>query len=248
MKRLAAKFPPGLNYEIAYNPTKFIAESINAVIAHAVRGHRAGGHRGARSSCNRWRATIIPLCAVPVSLIGTFAVMKVFGFSLNNLSLFGLVLAIGIVVDDAIVVVENVERWLEEGHSPVEATTKAMDEVSGAVVAIAIVLTAVFVPTALISGITGQFYRQFALTIAVATVISAFNSLTLSPALAAMLLRPRDAKKDFLTRGIDFLLGWFFRLFNKTLRRRQPGLHLDRAAADPVLGRRAARLRRACWS
>ena len=162
-----------------------------------------------------WRATIIPLCAVPVSLVGTFAVMKIFGFSLNNLSLFGLVLAIGIVVDDAIVVVENVERWLEHGHSPVEAATKAMDEVSGAVVAIAVVLTAVFVPTALISGITGQFYRQFALTIAVATVISAFNSLTLSPALAALLLRPREAKKDWLTRIVDFLLGWFFRLFNK---------------------------------
>ena len=128
-----------------------------------------------------WRATVIPLCSIPVSLIGTLAVMKAFGFSLNNLSLFGLVLAIGIVVDDAIVVVENVERWLEEGHSPKEATIKAMDEVSGAVVAIAVVLTAVFVPTALISGITGQFYRQFALTIAVATIISAFNSLTLSP-------------------------------------------------------------------
>ena len=150
-----------------------------------------------------WRATVIPLCSIPVSLIGTLAVMKVFGFSLNNLSLFGLVLAIGIVVDDAIVVVENVERWLEEGHSPIEATTKAMDEVSGAVVAIAIVLTAVFVPTALISGITGQFYRQFALTIAVATIISAFNSLTLSPALAALLLKPKDAKKDWLTRGLD---------------------------------------------
>ena len=134
---------------------------------------------------------------------------------MNNLSLFGLVLAIGIVVDDAIVVVENVERWLEHGHSPVEAATKAMDEVSGAVVAIAVVLTSVFVPTALISGITGQFYKQFALTIAVATIISAFNSLTLSPALAALLLKPRDAKKDWLTRLFDFLLGWFFRLFNK---------------------------------
>ena len=142
-----------------------------------------------------WRATVIPMCSIPVSLIGTLAVMKVFGFSLNNLSLFGLVLAIGIVVDDAIVVVENVERWLEEGHSPVEATQKAMDEVSGAVVAIAIVLTAVFVPTALISGITGQFYRQFALTIAVATIISAFNSLTLSPALAAMLLKPQGREE-----------------------------------------------------
>ncbi len=214
MKRLSAQFPPGLRYDIAYNPTTFIGESIHEV------------YRTLFEAIvlvvlvvliflQTWRATIIPLCAVPVSLIGTFAVMKVFGFSLNNLSLFGLVLAIGIVVDDAIVVVENVERWLEEGHSPVEATEKAMDEVSGAVVAIAIVLTSVFVPTALISGITGQFYRQFALTIAVATVISAFNSLTLSPALAALLLRPRDAKKDLLTRAVDAVLGWFFRLFNK---------------------------------
>ena len=215
MVRLKQNFPPGLTYNIAYNPTKFIDQSIGAVketlfeaiilvvIVVLV-------------FLQSWRATIIPLCSIPVALIGTFAVMKAFGFSLNNLSLFGLVLAIGIVVDDAIVVVENVERWLEEGHPPVEAVTKAMDEVSGAVIAIAVVLTAVFVPTALISGITGQFYRQFALTIAVATILSAFNSLTLSPALAALLLKPRDAKKDILTRGIDFLLGWFFRLFNKT--------------------------------
>ena len=199
MKRLAASFPPGLKYEIAYNPTTFIAESVSAVM-HTLFEAIVLVVIVVLIFLQSWRATIIPLCAVPVSLIGTFAVMKVFGFSLNNLSLFGLVLAIGIVVDDAIVVVENVERWIEQGLSPVEATTKAMDEVSGAVVAIAIVLSAVFVPTALISGITGQFYRQFALTIAVATVISAFNSLTLSPALAALLLRPRDAKKDFLTR------------------------------------------------
>ena len=141
-----------------------------------------------------WRATIIPLLAVPVSLIGTFAVMAVFGFSLNNLSLFGLVLAIGIVVDDAIVVVEAVEHNIELGMRPKEATRKAMDQVGGAVVAIAVVLSAVFIPTAFITGITGQFYRQFALTIAVSTLISAFNSLTLSPALAGLLLKPRDAK------------------------------------------------------
>ena len=214
MKRLAASFPPGLGYEIAYNPTTFIAESVSAVL-HTLFEAIVLVVIVVLIFLQSWRATIIPLCAVPVSLVGTFAVMKVFGFSLNNLSLFGLVLAIGIVVDDAIVVVENVERWLEKGHSPVEAATKAMDEVSGAVVAIAIVLTAVFVPTALISGITGQFYRQFALTIAVATVISAFNSLTLSPALAALLLRPKEAKKDFLTRIVEFVLGWFFRLFNK---------------------------------
>lgn len=214
IKRLSANFPPGLKYNIAYNPTKFIDESINAVF-HTLFEAVILVIIVVLVFLQSWRATIIPLAAVPVSLVGTFAVMKLFGFSLNNLSLFGLVLAIGIVVDDAIVVVENVERWLEEGHSPVEATTKAMDEVSGAVVAIAIVLTAVFVPTALISGLTGQFYRQFALTIAVATIISAFNSLTLSPALAAMLLRPKEAKQDWLTRLVNFLLGWFFRLFNK---------------------------------
>ncbi len=215
MKTLAKSFPPGLTYKIAYNPTTFISQSISAVVETLFEAVVLVVIV-VLVFLQTWRATIIPLCSIPVALIGTFAVMKVFGFSLNNLSLFGLVLAIGIVVDDAIVVVENVERWLEEGHSPVEATTKAMDEVSGAVVAIAVVLTAVFVPTALISGITGQFYRQFALTIAVATVISAFNSLTLSPALAAMLLKPRDAKKDWFTRALDFLLGWFFRLFNKT--------------------------------
>ena len=215
MRTLAKSFPPGLKYEIAYNPTTFISQSIHAVIETLFEAIILVVIV-VLVFLQSWRATIIPLCSIPVALIGTFAIMKVFGFSLNNLSLFGLVLAIGIVVDDAIVVVENVERWLEEGHPPVEAVTKAMDEVSGAVVAIAVVLTAVFVPTALISGITGQFYRQFALTIAVATILSAFNSLTLSPALAALLLRPRDAKKDLLTRGLDFLLGWFFRLFNRT--------------------------------
>jgi multidrug efflux pump subunit AcrB len=144
------------------------------------------------------------------------AVMAPMGFSLNSLSLFGLVLAIGIVVDDAIVVVENVERWIEHGLDPKEATRKATDEVGGAVISIAVVLTAVFVPTAIVSGISGQFYRQFALTIAIATLISAFNSLTLSPALAALLIIPGHAKKDLLTRQIDTLLGWFFRLFNRT--------------------------------
>jgi len=162
-----------------------------------------------------WRASIIPMLAVPVSLIGTFAVMKLFGFSLNNLSLFGLVLAIGIVVDDAIVVVENVERNIALGLAPVEATKKAMNEVSGPVIAVALVLCAVFVPTAFVSGITGQFYRQFALTIAVSTVISAFNSLTLSPALSAILLKGHHAKKDWFARIMDAVFGRFFRLFNK---------------------------------
>src|SRR4030095_4472224 len=137
-----------------------------------------------------WRATLIPMIAVPVSLIGTFFVMSMLGFSLNNLSLFGLVLAIGIVVDDAIVVVENVERWMAEGLSPRDASRKAMDEVTGPVIAISLVLCAVFVPTAFMAGISGQFYKQFALTIAASTIISAFNSLTLSPALAALLLKP----------------------------------------------------------
>jgi multidrug efflux pump len=163
-----------------------------------------------------WRIAAIPLIAVPVSLIGTLAVMATMGFSLNMLTLFGLVLAIGIVVDDAIVVVENVERWIERGLNPREASRRAMDEVGGAVVSVAIVLTAVFVPTALVRGISGQFYRQFALTIAIVTLISAFNSLILSAALAALLIRPGDAKKDALTRLIEISLGWLFRLFNRT--------------------------------
>src|SRR4029077_370829 len=162
-----------------------------------------------------WRASIIPILAIPVSLIGTFAVMAALGFSLNNLSLFGLVLAIGIVVDDAIVVVEGVERNLAEGLAPRDATIKTMEEVGGALVAIALVLSAVFIPTAFISGISGQFYRQFALTIAVATLFSCFVSLTLSPALCRVLLQPHGAKRDWFARVWDFSLGWFFRLFNR---------------------------------
>jgi multidrug efflux pump len=214
MQRLSTSFPAGLKYTIVYDPTQFIEQSVEAVI-HTLFEAVALVLIVVLVFLQTWRATIIPLLAVPVSLIGTFAVMAVFGFSLNNLSLFGLVLAIGIVVDDAIVVVEAVEHNIELGMQPKEATQKAMDQVGGAVVAIAIVLSAVFIPTAFITGITGQFYRQFALTIAVSTVISAFNSLTLSPALAGLLLKPRDAKKDLLTRLFDFLLGWFFRLFNK---------------------------------
>jgi multidrug efflux pump len=170
-----------------------------------------------------WRASIIPLLAVPVSVIGTFAVLHLLGFSINALSLFGLVLAIGIVVDDAIVVVENVERNIEAGLTPREATYRAMREVSGPIVAIALVLVAVFVPLAFISGLTGQFYRQFAVTIAISTVISAFNSLTLSPALAALLLRGHDAPKDALTRGMDRAFGWLFRGFNRLFRRGAEG-------------------------
>src|SRR5262249_29641523 len=148
------------------------------------------------------------------AIVGTFAIMAALGFSLNNISLFGLVLAIGIVVDDAIVVVENVERWLEHGLPPREATRKAMDEVTGPVIAVALVLCAVFVPCAFISGIPGQFFRQFAVTIAVSTVFSALNSLTLSPALAAILLKPRGGRRDPLTWLLEAGLGWFFQLFN----------------------------------
>jgi multidrug efflux pump len=162
-----------------------------------------------------WRASIIPLAAVPISIVGTFGVMLATGFSINTLSLFGLVLAIGIVVDDAIVVVENVERHIEEGLSPLDASHRAMEEVSGPIIAIALVLCAVFVPVAFISGLTGQFYRQFALTIAFSTLISAFNSLTLSPALAAVLLRPRGAAEDAPTRVMNRLLGGVFGPFNR---------------------------------
>jgi multidrug efflux pump len=214
MKNLSQVFPHDLEYTIVYDPTQFIEQSVEAVL-HTLFEATVLVLIVVLVFLQTWRATIIPLLAVPVSLIGTFAVMAAFGFSLNNLSLFGLVLAIGIVVDDAIVVVEAVEHNIELGMEPKEATEKAMDQVGGAVVAIAIVLSAVFIPTAFISGITGQFYRQFALTIAVSTLISAFNSLTLSPALAGLLLKPRDAKKDILTRTFDLLFGWFFRLFNR---------------------------------
>jgi hydrophobe/amphiphile efflux-1 (HAE1) family protein len=214
MEELKAKrFPQGLDYKIAYDTTPFIRESIievfktlrDAIILVAI---------VVLVFLQNWRATLIPLIAVPVAIIGTFAVMAAIGFSLNNLSLFGLVLAIGIVVDDAIVVVENVERWLEQGLSSRDAARKAMDEVTGPVVAVALVLCAVFVPCAFITGITGQFFRQFAVTIAVSTVFSALNSLTLSPALAAILLKPHGTKKDPLTRLLDFSLGWFFKGFN----------------------------------
>jgi multidrug efflux pump len=214
MAVLSRSFPVDLKYAIVYDPTQFIEQSVEAVI-HTLFEAVVLVLIVVLVFLQTWRATIIPLLAVPVSLIGTFAVMACFGFSLNNLSLFGLVLAIGIVVDDAIVVVEAVEHNIELGMLPKEATQKAMDQVGGAVVAIAVVLSAVFIPTAFITGITGQFYRQFALTIAVSTLISAFNSLTLSPALAGLLLKPRDAKRDLLTRLLDVVLGWFFRLFNK---------------------------------
>ncbi|PYE88473.1 efflux RND transporter permease subunit [Phyllobacterium leguminum] len=214
MDEVQKTMPEGMKYEIAYDTTQFVRASIDSVV-HTLLEAIALVVLVVILFLQTWRASIIPLVAVPVSIIGTFAVMYVFGFSINALSLFGLVLAIGIVVDDAIVVVENVERNIEEGLSPRDATYRAMREVSGPIVAIALVLVAVFVPLAFISGLTGQFYRQFALTIAISTVISAFNSLTLSPALAALLLRGHDAPKDWLTRGMDRLFGWFFRGFNR---------------------------------
>jgi hydrophobe/amphiphile efflux-1 (HAE1) family protein len=212
---MAKAFPPGMEYSIPYDTTTFTAQSI-ANVYDTLRDAIILVIIVVLVFLQSWRVALIPLIAVPVSLIGTFAVMAMLGFSLNSLSLFGLVLAIGIVVDDAIVVVENVTRWVERGCEPKEATRKAMDEVGGAVVAIAVVLTAVFVPTALVTGISGQFYRQFALTIAIATLISAFNSLTLSPALAALLIKPGHVQMDLLSRIIDTLCGWFFRLFNRT--------------------------------
>src|SRR6201994_289846 len=212
---MSKSFPPGMEYSIPYDPTLFTRQSIDAVY-ETLRDAIFLVVIVVMVFLQSWRIALIPLIAVPVSLIGTFAVMAPLGFSLNSLSLFGLVLAIGIVVDDAIVVVENVTRWVERGLDPKEATRKAMDEVGGAVVAIAVVLTSVFVPTALVSGISGQFYQQFGLTIAIATLISAFNSLTLSPALAALLIKPGHVQMDLLSRVIDTLLGWFFRLFNRS--------------------------------
>ncbi|MEM1243831.1 MAG: multidrug efflux RND transporter permease subunit [Pseudomonadota bacterium] len=214
MQQLAQSFPPGLKYQIVYNPTEFIKKSINEVIKTIFEAV-ALVVLVIFIFLQSWRAAVIPIVAIPISLIGTFAIMAALGFSLNNLSLFGLVLAIGIVVDDAIVVVENVSRNLDAGLNPRDATHKTMDEVSGALIAMALVLVAVFMPTAFISGISGQFYKQFGLTIATATVISGFVSLTLSPALCRLLLQPPD-----LTQAQFFLWRWknnFFRKFNSGL-------------------------------
>ncbi len=213
MADLKKNMPEGVDFQIVYDPTQFVRASIEAVV-HTLLEAIALVVLVVILFLQTWRASIIPLLAVPVSIIGTFAVMYVFGFSINALSLFGLVLAIGIVVDDAIVVVENVERNIERGLSPREATYQAMREVSGPIIAIAVVLIAVFVPLAFITGLTGQFYKQFALTIAISTVISAINSLTLSPALSALLLKGHDQPKDLLTRFMDTAFGWLFRGFN----------------------------------
>ncbi len=223
MAELKQTFPQGVDYSIVYDPTVFVRGSIEAVV-HTLLEAIVLVVLVVILFLQTWRASIIPLAAVPVSLIGTFAVMHMFGFSLNALSLFGLVLAIGIVVDDAIVVVENVERHIGLGETPVQAARQAMKEVTGPIIAIALVLCAVFVPTAFISGLTGQFYQQFALTVAISTVISAFNSLTLSPALAAVLLKGHDEPKDRFSRLLDKLFGgWLFGPFNRVFDRASHG-------------------------
>ena len=222
MGELKKDFPPGLDFAIVYDPTQFVRDSIKAVIETLFIAILLVVIV-VLVFLQTWRASIIPLAAVPVSIIGTFSLMLAFGFSINVLTLFGLVLAIGIVVDDAIVVVENVERNIANGLSPRDATHKAMTEVSGPILATALVLCAVFVPTAFVSGLTGQFYNQFALTIAISVVISTINSLTLSPALAAVLLKPHGARKDIVQRGMDAVLGWFFRAFNRFFGRASAG-------------------------
>ncbi|MFZ5580651.1 MAG: efflux RND transporter permease subunit [Pseudomonadota bacterium] len=211
---LSRHFPEGLEYRIVYDTTQFVEQSINAVITTFFEALILV-IVVVMIFLQTWRAAIIPLVAVPVSIVGAFALLNMLGFSINTLTLFGLVLAIGIVVDDAIVVVENVERHIAEGMEPKAAARLAMEEVSGPIIAISLVLAAVFIPASFISGINGEFYRQFGLTIAAATVISAINSLTLSPALAGMLLKPHHAKPDIPTRLINLLFGGFFRLFNR---------------------------------
>ena len=238
MAELKADFPEGVDYRIVYDPTRFVKKSIEAVVETLLEALLLVVIV-VIVFLQTWRASIIPLAAVPVSIIGTFAFMLLFGFSINALSLFGLVLAIGIVVDDAIVVVENVQRHIAEGMAPKEATYRAMQEVSGPIIAIALTLCAVFVPIAFISGLTGQFYWQFALTIAISTVISAFNSLTLSPALAGVLLKPAGAPKDAPARFMDRWLGWFFTRFDRFFHRSSDRYH---TAVGRVLNRKVAAL------
>ncbi|MDG2517630.1 MULTISPECIES: efflux RND transporter permease subunit [Lysobacter] len=236
MDEAAKRFPPGVEYKSIYDTTIFVRDSIKSVVTTLLEATLLVV-LVVILFLQTWRASIIPLIAVPVSVVGTFAALYLLGFSINTLTLFGLVLAIGIVVDDAIVVVENVERHIEDGHTPLEAAHMAMREVSGPIIAIALVLCAVFVPMAFLSGVTGQFYKQFAVTIAISTVISAINSLTLSPALAARLLKPHGAPKDLLSRGIERGFGWIFRPFNRffgtAAERYQNGV-------AKVLGRRGA--------
>ena len=236
MAELATRFPDGLTWRAPYDPTVFVRDSISAVV-HTLLEAVVLVVLVVILFLQTWRASIIPLLAVPISVIGTFSILYLLGFSLNTLSLFGLVLAIGIVVDDAIVVVENVERNIEEGLAPRDAAHQAMREVSGPIVAIALVLCAVFVPMAFLSGVTGQFYKQFAVTIAISTVISAINSLTLSPALAAILLKSHGAPKDMPSRLIDRLFGWLFRPFNRFF---NASSHGYQNAVSKTLSRRGA--------
>src|SRR3990167_274938 len=236
MAELSTRFPEGLSYEVVYDPTVFVRDSIKAVVTTLLEATLLVV-LVVILFLQTWRASIIPLLAVPVSVVGTFAALYVLGFSINTLTLFGLVLAIGIVVDDAIVVVENVERNISEGKTPLAAAHQAMREVSGPIIAIALVLCAVFVPMAFLSGVTGQFYKQFAVTIAISTVISAINSLTLSPALAAALLKPHDAEKDAPSRLIDKAFGWLFRPFNRFFGRSSEGYQ---GTIGKVLGKRGA--------
>ncbi|HID8399998.1 multidrug efflux RND transporter permease subunit SdeB [Serratia marcescens] len=236
MAELATRFPDGMSWKSPYDPTVFVRDSIRAVVDTLLEAVILVV-LVVILFLQTWRASIIPLLAVPISVVGTFAALYLLGFSLNTLSLFGLVLAIGIVVDDAIVVVENVERNIEEGLSPLAAAHQAMREVSGPIIAIAVVLCAVFVPMAFLSGVTGQFYKQFAVTIAISTVISAINSLTLSPALAARLLKPHRAPKDLPSRLIDRLFGWLFRPFNRFF---ASGSQRYQHGVSRVLGRRGA--------
>ncbi len=236
MAELATRFPDGMSWKAPYDPTVFVRDSIRAVVDTLLEAVILVV-LVVILFLQTWRASIIPLLAVPISIVGTFAALYLLGFSLNTLSLFGLVLAIGIVVDDAIVVVENVERNIEEGLSPLAAAHQAMREVSGPIIAIAVVLCAVFVPMAFLSGVTGQFYKQFAVTIAISTVISAINSLTLSPALAARLLKPHGAPKDMPSRLIDRLFGWLFRPFNRFF---ASGSQRYQHGVSRVLGRRGA--------
>ncbi|HGY6024913.1 TPA: multidrug efflux RND transporter permease subunit OqxB [Enterobacter asburiae] len=236
MDELSTRFPADMKWAAPYDPTVFVRDSIRAVVQTLLEAVVLVV-LVVILFLQTWRASIIPLIAVPVSVVGTFSILYLLGFSLNTLSLFGLVLAIGIVVDDAIVVVENVERNIEEGLAPLAAAHQAMREVSGPIIAIALVLCAVFVPMAFLSGVTGQFYKQFAVTIAISTVISAINSLTLSPALAALLLKPHGAPKDFPTRLIDRLFGWIFRPFNRFFHRSSNGYQ---GLVGKTLGRRGS--------
>ncbi len=236
MAELATRFPDDMQWAAPYDPTVFVRDSIRAVVQTLLEAVLLVV-LVVILFLQTWRASIIPLLAVPVSIVGTFSVLYLLGFSLNTLSLFGMVLAIGIVVDDAIVVVENVERNIEEGLAPLAAAHQAMREVSGPIIAIAMVLCAVFIPMAFLSGVTGQFYKQFAVTIAISTVISAINSLTLSPALAALLLKPHGTARDIPTRIIDRLFGWLFQPFNRFFNRSSEGYQ---TLVSKTLSRRGA--------